>query len=243
MRSAACCGCWPALAAATVAGLALMIAGATALSAEVGQLRLAKVEAFNSILALTQAQAVSYDANADESRFLVDIGRAAFCQQSFLTKSDELSTCRAVGIFQYDAALAKAIDAYRANHSDISFGGYIGAEFRNITIPGERAAAQRTLLAYQVYEHDDRHIRTLNRAGNHSGAIAFDTSYATGNSNWAFEQYTNALASVMAINQHAFNAAIQAGRQGVRGWTGAIPAAGVALIVLLVLVGVRPEAG
>jgi hypothetical protein len=115
----------------------------------------------------------------------------------------------------------------------------MGSEFRNITFPGERAAAQRTLLAYQVYERDDRHIRALNGAGNLSGAIAFDTSYATGNSNWAFEQYTNALASVIAINQRAFNVAIQAGQQGVRGWTGAIPGAAVALILLLVLVGVR----
>ncbi len=126
----------------------------------------------------TQARAVSYDANADESRFLVDPGRAAFYQRSFLTKSDELADLPGVGIFQYDDALAKAMVGYRADHGDVRFGGYLGAEFRNITFPGERAAAEKTLAAYQVYERDDRHIRALNASGNLRGAIAFDTSYA-----------------------------------------------------------------
>jgi hypothetical protein len=39
-----------------------------------------------------------------------------------------------------------------------------------------------------VYERNDRHIRALNRGGNLRAAIAFDTSYAPGNSNWAFTQ-------------------------------------------------------
>jgi hypothetical protein len=231
----------PALAAASIAALVLTIIGGTGLSSEAGQLRVAKVEAFDSILALSQARAVSYDANADESRFLVDPGRASQYQQAFLTKSDELVDLPGVGIFQYDAALAKAIDAYDANHADIRFGGYLGAEFRNITFPGERAAAVKTLLAYQLYERDDRHIRALNRAGNLSGAIAFDTSYAPGNSNWAFEQYGNALVSVIGINQRAFNVAIRTGLNGANGWTGLIPAGVVALIVLLILAGVRPR--
>ena len=231
----------PALAIASLAALVLTALGAAGLAAQATHLRVAKVEAFDSILALTQARAVSYDANADESRFLVDPGRAAFYQQSFLVKSDELADLPGVGIFQYDAALATAIDAYRANHADVRFGGYLGAEFRNITFAGERAAAERTLAAYQVYERDDRHIRALNASGNLRGAIAFDTSYATGNSNWAFTQYDKALVSVITINQNAFNAAIAAGQQGVRGWTGLIPAIAVLLILALVLVGVRPR--
>jgi hypothetical protein len=231
----------PALALATLVAIVLTALGATGLGAEATHLRVAKVEAFDSILALTQARAVSYDTNADESRFLVDPGRAAFYQQSFLTKSDELVDLPGVGIFQYDGALAQVINAYRANNADVRFGGYIGAEFRNITFTGERAAAYKTLLAYQVYERDDRHIRALNRAGNLRGAIAFDTSYAPGNSNWAFTQYDKALVSVITINQNAFNDAIAAGQQGVRGWTGLIPAITVAVILFLVLAGVRPR--
>ncbi len=39
-------------------------------------MRAAKKDAFDSILALSQTRAVSYDANADESSYLVDPGRA-----------------------------------------------------------------------------------------------------------------------------------------------------------------------
>jgi hypothetical protein len=123
----------------------------------------------------------------------------------------------------------------------VAFGGYLGAEFRNITFPGERAAAEKTLAAYQVYERDDRRIRALNHSGNLGAAIAFDTSYARGNSNWAFEQYDNALVSVIAINQHAFNTAIEAGWRGVRGWTGLIPAGAAVLVIALVIAGIRPR--
>jgi hypothetical protein len=38
--------------------------------------------------------------------------------------------------------------------------GYLGAEFRNITFPGEGAAATSALLAFQVYERDDRKTRS-----------------------------------------------------------------------------------
>jgi hypothetical protein len=229
------------LAAASVVVLLVTVVAAAALAGEATHLRVAKVEAFDSILALSQARAVSYNANADESRFLVDPGRAGFYQQGFLAKSDQLADLPGVGIFSYDAALASAIDAYQGNHADVRFGGYIGAEFRNITFPGEQAAAEKTLAAYQVYQRDDRHIRALNAEGNLPAAIAFDTSYAPGNSNWAFGQYDDALVSVISINQHAFNQAIQAGQQGVAGWTGVIPIASAALAVLLVLLGVRPR--
>ena len=87
----------PALAAATVLAVGLAIAGAVQLGAQAGNLKVAKQDAFDSILALTQARAVSYDANADETRFLVDPGRAAAYQDAFLRKSQELVNVGNVG--------------------------------------------------------------------------------------------------------------------------------------------------
>ena len=57
---------------------------------------------------------MSYDANADESRYLVDPARAAQYQQAFLAKSQRLADVGKVGIFGYDAALAADIRAYHA---------------------------------------------------------------------------------------------------------------------------------
>jgi hypothetical protein len=229
----------PALAAATLIAVLLTVLGAASLAAQASHLHVAKDEAFDSILALSQARAVSYDANADESRYLVDPGRAAQYQNSFEAESQELAQVKTPGIFGYDAALASAIKAYRAGNANVEFGGFFGTEFRNITFPGERAAAQKTLYAYQVYERYDRHLRALNRRGDLSGAIAFDTSVAPGNSNWAFYRYDKALVSIITINQRAFTQAITASEHGTTGWTGLIPGVAVLAALILVLAGTR----
>jgi hypothetical protein len=228
----------PALAAATLVAVALVITAATALSAEADHLKVAKQDAFDSILALTQARAVSYDANADESRYLVDPGRAAQYQQAFLAKSQQLAGVGNVGIFSYDTALGSDIRAYDGDNSDVRFGGYLGAEFRNITFPGERAAAVRTLLAYQVYERDDRKLRALAKT-DLPAAVAFDIGTAPGQSDTAFNQYDADLSSVIAINSAAFADAIQAGQGDTATWNLAFPAVGAVLLAALVLAGVR----
>jgi hypothetical protein len=230
----------PALVAATLVGVALVITATTRLSAEAGHLKVAKQDAFDSILALTQARAVSYNGNADESRYLVDPARAAQYQQSFLAKSQQLADVGNVGIFSYDAALATDIRAYDGDNSDVRFGGYLGTEFRNITFPGERAAAVRTLLAYQVYERDDRKLRALAKT-NLPAAVAFDIGTAPGQSDGAFNTYGADLSSVIAINSAAFADAIQAGQGDTATWNVVFPAVGAVLLAGLVLAGVRPR--
>jgi hypothetical protein len=117
---------------------------------------------------------------------------------------------------------------------------YLGAEFRNITFPGERAAAVRTLLAYPVYERYDRVLRALAKR-NLAAAVAFDIGTAPGQSDWAFNQYDAALSSVISINQDAFTSAVQAGQGGAGGWNGAVPAAAAAAIAALTIIGVWPR--
>jgi hypothetical protein len=226
----------PALAAATLLAVGLAIAGAAQLGAQAGNLKVAKQDAFDSILALTQARAVSYDANADETRFLVDPGRAAAYQGAFARKSQELVDVGNVGIFSYDAALATDIDAYQADHADVRFGGYLGAEFRNITFPGERAAATRALLAYQVYETYDRELRARAKTSLDQ-AIAFDIGTSPGQSDWAFNRWDSALGSVITINENAFTGAIRDGHATGSPWIALIPALGTVLIVGLAIAG------
>ena len=228
----------PGLVAATVLALGLIVAGVVQLGAQANQLYVAKVEAFNSIQALSQARAVSYDANANESRFLVDPGFAAQYQNDFLTQSQQLADVGNVGIFQYDAALAADISAYQASNADVRFGGYLGTEFRNITFPGERAAAVKALLAYQVYERDDRKLRAMAKA-NLNSAIMFDVGTSPGQSDWAFNNWDSALGSVITINQDAFAAAVRQGGDDGSGWNGLIPGLAVAAIAALTIVGVR----
>ena len=230
----------PALALATLAALAFTVSGTALLGAESEHLRVAKKDAFDSILALTQARAVSYDANADESRYLVDQDRADRYQQAFLAKSQRLVTLPGATIATYDSTLDGALRAYRNDHATVGWQGFYGTEFRNITFTGERQAAETTLERYQTYQLDDRRIRALATSGKLSDAIAFCTSYAPGASNYAFDQYDKSLAALIAINQKAFTGAIDDGRSDLRGWQFVPWIAGLAILALIVI-GVVPR--
>ena len=230
----------PALAAATVVALALAIVSAGRLDAEASHLKVAKQDAFDSIVALSQARAVSYAANADESRYLADPGRASSYQQTFLAESQQLASVGNVPLARYEPTLAADFAAYQANNADVRFGGYLGAEFRNITFPGERAAAVAALKAYLFDERDDHQLRQL-ASTSPEAAAGFDTGMAPGQSDWAFYQYDKALVTLIGINQRAFTAAIAAGEGGAAGWNGLIPGGAALLIIVLVLLGARPR--
>jgi hypothetical protein len=233
----------PALVAATLVALLAATAAGGRLAAEAGHLKVARQDAFASIVALSQARAVSYAANADESRYLADPGRAAMYQRSFVAESRQLASVAgpaSAGPARYQAALDDAVRAYQSGGARVTFGGYLGAEFRNITFPGERAAAAAALLAYQRYERDDGQLRALARS-DPKAAAAFDTGARPGQSDWAFRQYDRALSAVIGINERAFTAAIAAGRGDAARWDGLIPAGCAALIAALVVLGVRPR--
>jgi hypothetical protein len=231
----------PALVLASVAALVLTVGAIGVLSGAGEQLRVAKADAFDSIVALSQARAVSYDANADESRYLVDPGRAGQYQQAFLTKTQSLLNLDGAGLDRYDSAFAAALRAYAANHADIRFTGYLGTEMRNITFTGERAAAERVLANYQTYQRDDRRLRALATSGRRPAAIQFDIGTAPGQSDYAFNQFDSSLMALIGINQKAFDTAIHSGQDKVTGWSSVVPGLGVLLVVGLLLAGLWPR--
>ncbi|WP_405731678.1 hypothetical protein OG607_34085 [Streptomyces sp. NBC_01537] len=233
----------PGAAAATVLVLAAMVAGLVHISSQQGDLTTARRDAFDSVLALTRARAVSYDANADESRYLLDRTGAATAahERDFLAKSRRLVRLEpSTTLSNYDSGLAAAIRAYRADPTDLRFTGYLGDEFRNITFPGERAAAERVLTTYQAYQRDDRTIRSLASSGRLAEAIAYCTSYAKGDSNYAFGQYDQALQALIAINMSAYEAASSDGAAGAL--TVPLGASGAVLAAAgLMVLGLRPR--
>jgi hypothetical protein len=230
----------PALACAVVVVGVGVLATALLLTLQAEHLRVAKKDAFDSLLALRLARAVSYDANADESRYLLDPTRAAQYETAFSAKSQELVRLDGATLATWDRGLAAALDGYRRNNADVGWGGYLGTEFGNITFPRERVAAERTLAAYQAYQLDDRKIRDMVAAGHLDQAVAFCTSYAPGASNNAFAAYDQAMTELIAINQHAFETAIADGNNALTGWVAGAWAL-AAVTVLLVATAIRPR--
>lgn len=230
----------PALLLATVLGLGIAIGGAVVLSSAANQLLVAKADAFDSIIALSEARAISDDANADESRYLVDPQRAAQYQQAFLADSQSLLNPRGAGLDQYNAALAVELNAYYANHADVEFAGFFGTEMNNITFPGERAAAESVLATYQTYQLDDRHLRAL-AAQNLTAAVQYDIGTTRGDSDYAFNQFDTSLVKLIQINQSAFDTAVHDGQTALTGWSLLVPGLGVLLIVGLTVIGLWPR--
>jgi hypothetical protein len=102
----------PALVAATVVTLALMFSACVVFVLAGDRLRAARDDSLVPFLALSQAQAISYDAAADTSRYLIS-ANLAYYDQDFAAKSDCLIKGGACG-----TAGPEAVDRWRAYARD-----------------------------------------------------------------------------------------------------------------------------
>ncbi|HEY4454288.1 MAG TPA: hypothetical protein VGN81_08250 [Pseudonocardiaceae bacterium] len=231
----------PALLAGTVIALLVTILSTTALGGEAGNLHAAKQDAFDSIVALSQARATSYSANGDESRYLLDHDGASDDEQAFLTNLDALAGIEAADLPSYQTNLASTLQVYQQDHRTIDFEGYFATELRNITFPGEQQAADQVLAAYQTYLAADQHLRALATSGDRTGAIQFDIGVTPGNSDADFNAYDKALVNLIQINQGAFTADIGAAQSELSGWSLTIPLITALLVIGLLTLGLRPR--
>ncbi|WP_369248341.1 hypothetical protein [Streptomyces sp. R41] len=230
----------PGVLAATVCALLAVILGTEALSASAEHLRGARRDAFDSVVALSRARAIAYDANADESRWLLDPERRYQYGPSFLAKSQKLYGISGATLSNYDAELDRTWQMYEADHDDLDFTGEFERELANITFPGERAAAEKTVETYAVYQRDDRKIRTLVAQGQEREAVEFCMDWQPATSNAHFAEWMTALGELTDINRDHFVAAVRAGRSEATGllpWTCALLLTGAALTLL----GLRPR--
>jgi hypothetical protein len=192
-------------------------------------LRVAKEDAFESIHALWQARAVAFDANGDETRYLLGGARAASFEKAYKDKVAKLAT-----VPQPEASLFGSKDMPKR------YQGYFADEMRNITFDGERDAALKMINTFAAYDQIDGKIRAYERAGKHADAIELCIGSRDDESNAAFDRFDKALLEVIAINRKEFDRTVDAGEL-------ALIVAGVVLpvaclvIALLALVGIRPR--
>ncbi|MFG1999403.1 hypothetical protein ACGFNU_09695 [Spirillospora sp. NPDC048911] len=219
----------PALALATVATLVLLGVSFTMLGGQADQLRKAKEDGFDSILALSRARAIGNSANADQTRFLLDPARADTYEQIFLSKSQTILYVKADSLAQYSAAV-------QTPGREREYLGFLGTEFSRTPLPGQDSALTSVFTEYRAYQRDDRALRDQVANGQRQQAITARLA----RSGSPFGTYDVALTKLIKIHQTAFDDAIEKGDGGTAGWNIVIPIAGLALVVL-VLVGVRPR--
>jgi hypothetical protein len=193
----------------------------------VADLHTAKVDAFDSVHALAKALALAYQANAQESVYLLEHGQA---QAQGLESSRFIATAAQLATPQLLAL------GPRLKVSDLAtlpaHGGLLGDELANITFDGEDAAARATLAAWTEYAKIDAQIRTLESTNRHAEAVALCRGTQPGQSDGAFNVFTANLQRTSVINQVEFDAAIDRASRDVR-W----------LWMLLIPIGLGPILG
>ncbi|MFG2231541.1 hypothetical protein ACGFNX_16310 [Streptomyces sp. NPDC048723] len=228
----------PGLIAATLCAVVAVVCGAQLLTITYDRMKVARRDSFDSVIALSRSKAIGYDANADESRYLLDPDRRPAYELSFLDKSHQLYGIQGAGLDTYDRKLADSWATYLNNHEDKRFTGEYRRELDNITFAGEREAAQKTVEAYAVYQRDDRTFRRLVAEGKQQEATVFCIGWASDTSNAHFGQWMKALDQVTAINQRHFDLAVREGR-GALSTQGPMAGASLLLTAGLTVLGLR----
>jgi hypothetical protein len=221
------------LAASAIAVIFLGYTARAFLSAS-HNLKVAKEDAFVSMHALRQARSLAYSANSDESRYLLDKAFANQHEQNFFTKAAQLAKIP-------DGQTFESVAAATASGQKVSgFTGFLADELNNITFPGEREAAVKTLSTFGTYFTIDKKIRQLERSGKHAQAIALCIGNNPGESNWAFDEFLKAHQKTFDINNQAFDNAVEQGFKDMDGFEVTAPLVTVA-IALLTLFGLLPR--
>jgi hypothetical protein len=189
------------LVGASLVTVVLVAQIASTLTTSNEHLRGAKQDAYDSVYALTSARTISYDANADESLWLLAQADPRY-ETSFMQKVRQISDPLLTD------ALAEASTQALNRHEPAPFKGYLADELNNITFPGEGAAALSASTFWARYLAVDGQLRSLERSGDHAGAVALDVGTAEGQSNWAFGLYDQSMVRIIDINQEEFDRSI-----------------------------------
>ena len=224
----------PFLLSATAIALLFLVHTIGSLLSASNHLKVAKEDAFDSMHVLRQARALSYGANADESRYLLDVRNAATHEQAFFNKLNQIAAPPIGQTLEQITLLAQQ------DTKLTGLTGFLGEELSNITFPGERQAVIENLSTLSQYLQIDKQIRQLQQSGKYREAIALCVGNNPGESNWAFEQFKKANQKTYDVNDKAFKDAITQGDQDLEGFE--VKSTIVTItIALLVLLGVMPR--
>jgi hypothetical protein len=207
----------PALIVATALSFALVVPAVTILGVQEKRLGAARDDSLTPFLALSQARAISYDAAADTSRFLIS-DNLAYYAQNFTAKADCLTgggSCGSGG-----ETIAGGL-ASVAGGPDVS--------------PAQSA---EVVSRWAGYRKDHERITGLAAAGKEAEAIDALTGIRRGDAAFDFSYYDAAVAEIATARKAAFDTSLREIRTLLTGWP-VIPVVAMAVVILLILLSVR----
>jgi hypothetical protein len=190
----------PLLVATAIAGVFLLYS-AISLSRAAGSLRVAREDAFPSLYSIRKARALSYQANSDESRYLLDKANASTHEASFNQRVKDIM------YIPRDLTLEDINRKINTNaKADLNrVKGLVAGAVSNVTFEGEGPALVDSLRAWQNYIDVDAKMRQKERAGDHQGAI----NICLGESDEAYEIFKKKLQKVQEINEVAMKNSLE----------------------------------
>jgi len=199
----------PALLAATVLTAGLVLPAIAVLVLQGQRLGEARDDSLTPFLRLSQARAVSYDAAADTSRYLIS-SRLAYYDDDFKKKSACLSGT--------DCETALPVVA----------GGPDVSPFES----------DQVVSRWQAYARDHQKIVALAAAGKNDEAIGALTGIKRGDAAFDFTYYDAAVGEIAAARKADFDRAMDDVSTLMTGWA-VIPLVAMGLVIVLVPVAVR----
>ncbi len=182
-------------------------------------LRIAKVDAFESIHLFSQARAIAFDANGDKSRFLLDRTHAAEHEAAFTKK----------------VALLTSHPELIPPHAGLFATGYANARFQ-----GNGDAIYEVCDTFARYCRLDDRMRKLVQGGHLDEAIELGIGTQADGSNAALANVERAFERLIAGNRAEFDRVLDRGDRGLKQAELLDPAFAIA-IALLAFLGARPR--
>ncbi|GAA4942652.1 protein kinase G-activating protein GlnX [Streptomonospora halophila] len=231
------------LAAATAGVLVLGLAAIGMLEEQAAHLRSAKVDGLDSVLSLSRARAISTGMNADQSRWLMDPGRAVTYEQNFLEDARMVVLLVPEGseppgdLEGYTAEVADTVPDHTAYDGRML--GLLGGEIRSGGVEGREEVQRRTLRDYSAFLRADQRMRSLAEDGRIGAAVDAHMSGEESVEDF-FDRYERSLVQLTALHINTFDTAVADARAGLRGWDAVLLGACLGFAALVVL-GVRPR--
>jgi len=223
------------LVAATLVAVVLTVFLATRFVAARESLRIAKEDAFDSIHSLVKARTLAYDANGDESRFLLDAAQAKGFEVAFNDKVAKLTTSPTAKA-PSDSELAQRKQKGRKKGDT----GLFWDELDNVTFPGELKAATQMVQSFRDYMLIDGRVRKLAASGKMADAIDLAIGDKPEQSNGVFARFDAALQATLDINRTWFDQEIDQTSRSLRTAEVVLVFLSVAVVALTWL-GIRPR--
>ncbi len=203
---------------ATVASAFVVMHMYSELSESGEAMKVAKELSYDSILTLLDVRASAYNANAAQSRWLLDRENAALHDKEFHDNVNAMISFSPGHSFDSTILLAEAQLANRDHKFKLpGFSGTLATEFQNVSFEGEKYHMVEALKALKNFCAVDKQMRELEKAGNHDAAVELGLEYDPEASKSAFTKLDYALGTALRINLENFELAVDDAETDLRG--------------------------